>query len=109
MEKLLEIKRGDEIVLAICAGEVVLYPTRDADKQYAFDLLCNALAAVSRVIPPYSTLTTSQPLDRILEVAAPGWECRAFSPFFFPKERVDDKSLARCSRSYTSSELKIRK
>jgi hypothetical protein len=82
-EEFLTIRRDGTTILAIQSGDMVLGPTRDDDRQYALDLLFNALAAVTFLIPPYSTETTSISQDQTVAHAKPdvGRDLRAFRPY----------------------------
>lgn len=79
----LTISREGRTILAIQSGDVALGPTRDEDRQYALDMLFNAIAAVTFLIPPYSTATTPLSREQTAAAAAPGVtrDFRAFPPY----------------------------
>src|SRR5580704_7988263 len=82
-EEFLTIRRDGKTILAIRSGDMALGPTRDEDRQYALDMLFNALAAVTFLIPPYSTETNLLSQDQTVGRAKPGAnrDFRAFRPY----------------------------
>lgn len=85
MENLLAVYRDGETILAVRSGDIVCVPTKDHERQYALDLLCNAIAALSGLIPPYSTVAIEPLIGRTSLGVEDFEDCRAFARYEPPE------------------------
>lgn len=89
MKYLLTICRDGETVLAVASRNIVVAPSQETERQYAFDLLCNALEVLVQAIPPYSTETSEVPPEECHAGRAHPRDARLFGPYRLPPARID--------------------
>lgn len=80
---LLTIHRDGKPILSVMSGDMVLAPGKEADRQYALDLIFNALAALTAPSPPYSTASKLRPSAKS-RPNVEGEDIRSFRPYSIP-------------------------